>query len=224
MLDGRGVQRAAKCLKVWWDNSRWGRWGRWRQSEFHLQPMRGASPVHCCSTVWALRHKMSTMHVQLVEGGLREAMIIMAGHSSPVSPVGALGRGLGLELSGTWGTITSWLRILQIVQGRKREGIAKQLLRTSITTQVRQLRHKLTVYTEAEITEQFKQCLSWNDIFIGGILLMCLIVYVCFKLDPSKNECIKLLYNINYGIGVFLFSYESNWQKQSPLSSQEILK
>lgn len=161
MLDGRGVQRAAKCLKVWWDNSRWGGWGRWRQSEFHLQPMGGASPVHCCTTVWAL--KIFTTHVQLVEAGVWEAMVVMAGHRAPVGPMGALGQGLGLQLNGTWGTITAWPRILQVVHGREREGIAKQLLRTSVTTQVRQLSHQLTIYIEVEITGwQFNQCLSWN--------------------------------------------------------------
>lgn len=141
MLDGRGVQQAAKCQEVWRESGRWGRWGRGGQSEFHLQPVGGAGLVLCRATVWLRRDKMSSVHVQLVEAGAREAVCA-------VVPVGARGGGLGLQLYWDWGTTAAWAGILQVIHRQQREGPAKQLRRTSVTTQVGQPCHQLAICSQ----------------------------------------------------------------------------
>lgn len=60
--------------------------------------MGGTGPVSCCTTVGALRDKGSATHVQMVEAGFWEAVIVVAGGRSPAGPMGALGSGLGLEM------------------------------------------------------------------------------------------------------------------------------
>lgn len=94
MLDGGGMQQAAKCLEVRRKDSRRRRRGG-REAEFHLQPMGGASLAPCCSAVRALGDKRSTAHVQLVEAGVWEAVVVVVGRRAPL---GGLSRRLRLVL------------------------------------------------------------------------------------------------------------------------------
>lgn len=49
-------------------------------------------------TVGALWDKRSAAHVELVETGAGQAMVVGAGQRAPAGPLGALGKGLGREL------------------------------------------------------------------------------------------------------------------------------
>lgn len=84
---------------------------------------------------------MSPVHVELVEAGVRGAASSAAGGCG--TPVDALQAGLRLRRD--QGAAVGRAGILQVVHGRQRGGPAEQLRGTSVSAQVGQPRHQLTI-------------------------------------------------------------------------------